>query len=639
MSRRRVTSVQGPNNNTGAGSGVVDDVADAILEGGGRLQQLEQLHQPAPAKRESKDAVVGAGVGAQVHNLDQIPQERMAAQMGALQLLQLKEPIAGGGTGRIFLERAMADLANDGFSPAAQRRFIDDMRTRLKLTQTERDGAHLSTTQKRDLAWVASKLRQAVDFSRERPETRLDEVAEFFDEQGQRLRWFDKYNPDVHHGSLNRMEFRAEVRSIIEDAKKNHGGVLTEHHIGAVLSRLAKVSDIEDMQWARHQINRHIALEEVTIPERYVVHGRNGRPDKVVNLREKFDAFMAKKLVSNVDVQDVALHAYMLRQALKAAHDPDAPADTHEQRLETLKHVRDTFSTAIAAAAADKDNPDALFAARRSVCRELGEHKCGLPEADALRSELLSQIDAKLAVGDRLDRYARKREIETLRKGGVITDSEASVMRLAVASSVTETEFRATTTYFDQALKLQVFTLIAKVMSEVSETIRRNMSDDEYDSAGNIVVSGAEKRRRELERLLLQQQYERLVFDETQRNQLQADRVFAEAGIKVDAQHRIELKDSIADRMFAKAGVHTPTSERIQVRNTIEVKQERRAVTKSAQVREHGARTAQTGLRSMLPAAAKTTKPADAARYGSLLGLIAQFEAEAVRNSRQQLPV
>lgn len=428
---------------------------------------LAKLAAQAKTPANPVDAI--GNVGPKVM-LQELTFERTAPSQNPASLMRAGETVRGGHAVRAMMVQGLAELANSNFSEQSQREFVNELSRSAKTkwqpgVQNQLEDEHMA-----DLAWVASTIRKVIPHG----DTKLDTMTQFFADHGMKLRSLDKVDSKMCFAQLDRGKFRKTLNDIAE-----RGGKMTQRDMRTLLAQLSHVKDIDDMKWAQSRLRTREKYGRLEIPN---------------HVRAQFEQFMGKHIDDNADVAEIQLAARSLRHALKNGDAVAVQANTAD------------FEALIASAAANKNDPDAFFAARRVINRELG--KCGdnAEAADTCR-KLTATIDAKK--GDKLDRYARNKKIESLVASGGLTRSQANVMRVGVATSVTNTEFVATMRMLDEQLKLQLGALILEAMEEMSEVFERNMrnSDDELDSNGNVIVSAEQKeqwraeKRRQLKQL------------------------------------------------------------------------------------------------------------------------------------------
>lgn len=588
-----------------SGVAVTSQVDELIAD---PLLQAEAQRAEAPKGASKTDSLVAKEVGGPAVTARDVIAERLEGQAKTTALADVQKTIPNGGAPRVIVENAIARMSADGFSPQSQREFIKEVKKLSKLKSLngmspDMKRAELSSEQKHDLAWMADVIRDVASresstpaAQRKQGESKLDlgELSEFFGDHGLRLRWFDKLDNERHFSSLDRTSFRSRLKVILGEVERN-GGVMTKTQLDSMLGMLEQVTDIADMKFARWQIQRRVMAGQLEIPETIELPPRRpGEQPREVRLADRFDAFMAEKLDDQIDVRQIGFEARALRLALQNAHGPNNSGTGmgREELLAAVEDARERLKASIDLAAADKSNPDALFYAKRALSRELGS-KCGLPEGDSCKAELLQSIDSR--IGDRLDRHSRRSEIDKLVKQGKLTENEALVARLGVAVSTTNTEYRSILPRFDDVLGIQISSIVLAAMAETFRVISENIG-------GGTQEQVREQRLRDRlleERLRDQRLAEDRIFNDVQRakqSNIRLDQ--GRRDIKRTVFHRVETRDRLVSVLF-----------------------------RGRESRRLGAQTARSGAFAQLTVA---RTPEQVSRA---LGQINQFTGEAAKNS------
>ncbi|MBC7795148.1 MAG: hypothetical protein H7Z43_15695 [Clostridia bacterium] len=409
----------------------------------GNLQPLSEARRHL----EASYALDALGRNSQ-ERVAHIPVSRVPATQNRHSVMRTNETVHGGHALRGMMQTSLAQLADSGFSEQSQHEFIKQFcreakiqwqpvaeRGRARIEQVADESMH-------DLAWMASTLRKVVPH----PDVSLDRLNEFFGDHGFKLRTFDKIDGKQQFAHLDRRAFRNTLREI-----RDRKGKVCKGDMNRLLGQLSHVVDLDDMKWAQSHLRKRVMAGHIEVPK---------------PLEAEFNAFMALRIDTNAEVGEIALQARALRFALKSG-DANAIAD-HS----------DKFDAMVKSAAANTNNPDALFFAGRVIKRELG--KCGNnPLAHKLCAGFSSEI-ARRSRG-KLDRYAMNQKIAGMLARGEITKNAAYVMRVGVVTSVTNVELHQTLNFFEESLKLEIANAIGAMFQEVNETIIRNMSDNIYD--------------------------------------------------------------------------------------------------------------------------------------------------------------
>lgn len=578
-------------------------IADPLLQA--EAQRADQPKGPGSTKT---DSLVAKEVGGPAVTVRDVIAERLDGQVKTTALADVQKTIPGGSMPRVIVENAIARMSSDGFSPQSQREFIKEVKKLAKLKSL--DGmspdmkrAELSREQKQDLAWMADVIRDVASREPSTPAAQrkqgesklaLDELSEFFGDHGLRLRWFDKLDNERHFGSLDRSSFRSRLKVVLGEVERN-GGVMTKTQLDSLLGMLEQVTDIADMKFARWQIQRRVTAGQLEIPEVIQLPPRRaGDAPREVRLAERFEAFMAEKIDDQIDVRQIGFEARALRLALQNAHGPNNSGTGmgREELLAAVEEARERLQASIDLAAADKSNPDALFYAKRALNRELGS-KCGLPEGDACKAELLQSIDSR--IGDRLDRYSRRAEIDTLVKQGKLTENEALVARLGVTVSTTNTEYRSILPRFDDVLGIQIASIVLAAMAETFKVISDNIG------------GGTQEQVRE------QRLRDRLLEERLREQRLAEDRIFTDVQRLKQSTLRLDQTRRGKDRVVFR---HVVTRDRLAI-----------VLFRGREGRRLGAQTARSGAFAQLTAARTPQE------VGRALGQINQFTGEAAKNS------
>ncbi len=599
--------------------GVVISPADELIADPQLAAEAQRLDQPKQAGPGKGDAIVGKDVGGPAATARDIVAERLENPLNAAQLMNVKQPLPGGSVPRVIIENEIARMSADGFSETSQREFIKEVKKLAKLKSltglpTEIKSQELSPEQKQDLAWIAQVVR---DSTSQRPGQDLGALSEFFGDHGLRLQWSDALDPSKHFGSLDRAAFKSRLKVILEEVAQN-GGAMTKTQLESLLGMLEQVTDIADMKHARWMIEKRVLAGQLDIPEQIEVPGRRpGDPPRTVRLRDRFDDFMAERLVDSLDVRQMGFEARALRIALQAAHDPEKSGDGIDRAslLAKVEEARDRFMQSVAIAAADK-NPDLLHYARRVLDRELGR-KCHNQESHVCRREMLASIDARM--GDRLDRYSRRREIEALVREGKLSENEAFVAHLGVTVAATTTEYRQTLVRFDDLVGMQISSIVLAAMAQTNKLIAENLGGGDPERRRE-----EEQRLRQAdERLREQRLFDARIFQEGQQLRQHNERVDrAAVDLKRAQTSEIVVKHKGARVEGARRDHQQAVVFRVAKRERIA-----EVLYRGRQSRLFGAQTARTGAFAALTTA-KTPEQVSRA-----LGQINLFAGEAAKNS------
>ncbi|HSI05404.1 MAG: hypothetical protein ACAI38_02220 [Myxococcota bacterium] len=582
--------------------------------------EAQRLEQPTKQPGTSKsDAIVAKDAGGPAASARDIVAERLENPLNAAQLMNVKQPLPGGSIPRVIIENEIARMSADGFSETSQRDFIKEVKKLAKLKSltglpTKIKRQELSSEQKQDLAWIAQVVR---DSTSHKPRLNLGELSEFFGDHGLRLQWSDKHDSEKHFSSLDRGAFRSRLKVILEDVAHN-GGKMTKHQLDSLLGMLEQVTDVADMKHARWMIDARVMAGQLEIPESIEIPGRRpGEPSRTVHLRERFDAFMAERLRDSIDVRQLGWEARALRKAIQAAHDPTKSGDgiDREDLLAAVDEARERFMQSVEIAAADK-NPDLLHYARRALDRELGR-KCHNDAGHVCRRELLASIDARM--GDRSDRYSRRREIEALVAEGKLTEKEAFVAHVGVTVTTTNTEYRQILPRFDDLLGLQISSIVLAAMAQTNKLISENIGGGDAER-----VREEQQRLRQADaRLREQRLFDARIFEEGQRLRHHSERVDRAS---TDLQ-RAQTSAIVVKR----TDIRVEGTRRDQQHRTVYRTAKRERVVEvlflSRQSRLFGAQTARTGAFASLTTA-KTPEQVSRA-----LGQVNMFAGEAAKNS------
>ncbi len=579
-------------------------------------QRLEQPQQPGLGKR---DAVVAKDAGGPAVTARDLVAERLDNPLNAAQLMNVMQPLPGGSIPRVIIENEIARMSADGFSETSQRDFIKEVKKLAKLKSlTGLPSAikrhELSSEQRQDLAWIAQVVR---DSTSHKPKLDLGSLSEFFGDHGLRLQWSDKHDSDKHFSSLDRGAFKSRLRVILEDVAHN-GGVMTKHQLDSLLGMLEQVTDVADMKHARWMIERRVMAGQLEIPEAIEIQGRRpGDPPRVLRLRDRFDDFMGEKLVDSIDVRQIGWEARALRKAIQAAHDPTKSGDgiDREELLAAVEQARDRFLQTVEVAASDK-NPDLLHYARRALDRELGG-KCHVEQGHVCRNELLASIDARM--GDRSDRYSRRREIEALVAEGKLTEKEAFVAHVGVTVTTTNTEYRQVLPRFDDLLGLRISSVVLAAMALVNKVITDNIGGSDAERARDE----QQRLRKADERLREQRLFDARIFEDGQRLRRSNERV---DGASTDLK-RAQTSEIVVRRSQVRVDGARREHQQAVVFRVANRERIANVLFRGRQSRLFGAQTARTGAFNLLTTA---RGPEQVSRA---LGQINLFAGEAAKNS------
>ncbi|OGQ83715.1 MAG: hypothetical protein A2289_24975 [Deltaproteobacteria bacterium RIFOXYA12_FULL_58_15] len=358
---------------------------------------------------------------------------------------------------RAGVQEKLIALAAVDFSPAHQKDFIKYLERKLDLPDDIGK-----------LAWVKAKLHHLVGHD-DSPIATLDA---FFRKKGLRPRRWEAL-PANHPGyQLDRADFRDRVRMAARS------GVLDRRTALGLLDRVQNVVDVDDLFWARLQLNRLVDHDKLVFAD--------SRTEKLVN------GFFDSRLEGRVGMVEFSWAIRRLRQRGFSA--------------EELRRVASLISRC------EKD-PDALFHAKRQLQREVGKalQDPSLSHADRDRLEQnIKKVDEALTPVFRkrldgyIDRYAHEQALDGLRKSGKIDDRRLLAMRAAVTTSRTEEELAYGFMVADVQLQLallqgQILNAWTEMMREIDEEQRRQNEEERRNEVVFFELLHKEREQKRIE--------------------------------------------------------------------------------------------------------------------------------------------